>query len=136
MDLAVGHLSFAASLSSEPTRDLESARVRSTVSSRSISAKLAMTWKKKRPEGVPVSIASVRLLNLDAPFVKVADQIYEVFHAAAKAIQLPTQACPRRASISMALMSPGRSPRLPLILSSKIFLQPAWVRASICRPRF
>lgn len=39
------------------------ARVRSTIRPRSISAKLAMTWKKKRPEGVPVSMASVRLLN-------------------------------------------------------------------------
>jgi hypothetical protein len=35
------------------------ARVRSIVSSRSISARLAMTWKKKRPEGVPVSMESV-----------------------------------------------------------------------------
>ena len=34
------------------------------VSSRSISARLAMTWKKKRPEAVPVSIASVRLVAL------------------------------------------------------------------------
>ena len=36
------------------------ARVRSTISSRSICARLAMTWKKNRPAGVLVSIPSVR----------------------------------------------------------------------------
>jgi hypothetical protein len=39
------------------------ARVRSTISSRSICARLAMTWKKNRPAGVLVSIPSVRLLK-------------------------------------------------------------------------
>lgn len=37
------------------------ARVRSTISSRSISARALMTWKKKRPAGVLVSMLSVRL---------------------------------------------------------------------------
>jgi hypothetical protein len=39
------------------------ALVRSMVNSLSISANLAMTSKKKRPEAVPVSMESVRLLN-------------------------------------------------------------------------
>lgn len=37
------------------------ARVRSTISSRSISARALMTWKKNRPAGVLVSMLSVRL---------------------------------------------------------------------------
>lgn len=37
------------------------ARVRSTINSRSISARALMTWKKNRPAGVEVSIESVRL---------------------------------------------------------------------------
>ncbi len=37
------------------------ARVRSTINSRSISARALMTWKKKRPAGVEVSIELVRL---------------------------------------------------------------------------
>lgn len=40
------------------------ARVCSNVSSRSISARLAITWKKNRLDGVLVSMALVRLLNL------------------------------------------------------------------------
>ncbi len=46
------------------------ARVRSTISSLSISAKLAMTWKKNLPEAVPVSIESVRLLNCTPCFCR------------------------------------------------------------------
>ncbi|MDR8625252.1 hypothetical protein XC63_11255 [Klebsiella pneumoniae] len=34
---------------------------RSTINSRSISARALMTWKKKRPAGVEVSMLSVRL---------------------------------------------------------------------------
>jgi len=62
-DLAFGHLPLAAALPSELAGNFKPARVRSMMSSRSISAGLAMTWKKKRPKTVPVSIESVRLLN-------------------------------------------------------------------------
>jgi hypothetical protein len=34
-----------------------------------------MTWKKKRPDGVLVSMESVRLAELDAVLAQVADQI-------------------------------------------------------------
>lgn len=46
-----------------------------------------MTWKKKRPEAVPVSMASVRLLKLHTLLVKFTDQVDEVLDAAAQPIQ-------------------------------------------------
>ena len=63
VDFAVGHLAFAAA-DFAPLAGRGQAGVSAFErSSRFIWARLAITWKKKRPLVVLVSIASVRLLN-------------------------------------------------------------------------
>jgi len=52
LDLTVGHQPFSYTDSPHFYAAASLARVRSTSSSRSICAKLALTWKKKRPAGV------------------------------------------------------------------------------------
>ncbi len=47
-----------------------------------------MTWKKKRPEAVPVAMESVRLLNC-TPCLKLTDQVNEMLNAPAQRIKLP-----------------------------------------------
>jgi hypothetical protein len=53
-----------ATFAAELTGNFEADGVRSMVSLRSISAWLAITWKKKRPDGVPVS-SGIRRLEID-----------------------------------------------------------------------
>lgn len=74
------------------------ARVRSLTSSRSICARLAMTWKKKRPAGLPVSIWSVRLLKWILFFSRFAT----------KSIS-PLTLRPKRSSFQTTKVSPSRS---------------------------
>ncbi len=66
------------------------------------------------------SVDSIRqALELDAQLVQRADQIDQLFDATAQPIQFPDNECVAFRIISNALASPGRSARLPLILSSK-----------------
>jgi hypothetical protein len=108
------------------------ARVRSIVSSSSIWARLAdMTWKKKRPEGVLVSMASVRLLNSIPCLCKSLTRSTRFLTLRPSRSSFQTTRVSPSRSIPSLSDSPERSARLPLILSSKIFLQPALVKASI-----
>jgi len=52
-----------------------------------------MTWKKKRPEAVPVSMESVRAPELHTLLVKLAYQIYEMIDAAAQLVEFPDDEC-------------------------------------------
>lgn len=91
------------------------ARVRSTVSSRSISARLAITWEKNRTDAVPVSIASVETSELNAWPVQFSTQVHQILNAAAEPIKLPGDQGVSFAQRIPALWSGrGRSARLPL----------------------
>jgi hypothetical protein len=48
-----------------------------------------MTWKKKRPEGVPVSMESVRLFKVHSLLLKLTDQIDQVLDATTERVELP-----------------------------------------------
>ena len=112
------------------------ARVRSTVSSRSISARLAMTWKKKRPDGVPVSMESVRLLNWTPCLCSSPTRSTSCLTERPSRSSFQTTKVSPSRSISSVLAKPGRSARVPLTLSSKTFWHPALAKASRCSSRF
>ncbi len=74
--------------------------------------------------------------ELNFLLVQLSDQIEQILHTAAESIKLPDNEGVTFSQGSCALVRPGRSARLPVILSSNIFQQPAFVRASICSSRF
>ncbi len=112
------------------------ARVRSTISSRSISARAPITWKKKRPIGVDVSMLSVRLRKFTPPPAQVFDQSNKMPHTPAQPVQLPDYQRVPFESVRRTFFSPGRSEVLPLILSSNISSHPAHSSAFRCKAVF
>ena len=98
---------------------------RSTISSRSISARAPITWKKKRPIGVLVSIESVRLRKL-MPRSRNSST-----STTRRRILRPSRSSFQTTSVSPAdnvlssFFSPGLSDLVSLILSSKIRSHPA-----------
>ncbi len=112
------------------------ARVRSTINSRSIYARALMTWKKKRPAGVEVSIESVRLRKFTP----------RACNSDTSVIRSRTLR-PSRSSFHTTSTSPGRSrhstrfnPGLlaffPLAVSSKTSSHSARISAFFCKSRF
>jgi len=68
--------------------------------------------------------------------VKLAEQVHEMFDAAAQPVEFPYDQRVTFAERFLCLASPGLSDLLPLVLSAKTFLQPAFARASVCSSRF
>lgn len=107
------------------------ARVLSAINLCSICARLAITWKKKRPAGVFLSMPLVRLLEWTCRCSR-----------SATSSMRPLTLRPSRSSFQTAnvvspihrcertLSSPGRVVRVPLILSINTRSQPAFFSAS------
>lgn len=83
-----------------------------------------MTWKNKLPEGVPVSMASVRLLNY-TPCVKYSHQIHQIFHASAKSVLFPDDQHVALAKSFLPLGQAGPFSAAAAELVFKDLLQPA-----------
>ena len=112
------------------------AQVRSTINSRSISARAPITWKKKRPIGVLVSILSVRLLKLMPRLRKssISETRFRILRPSLSSFH--TISVSPSESALKSFFRPGLSAVLPLILSSKISSHPALSSAFLCRAVF
>ena len=112
------------------------ARVRSTISSRSISAKAPITWKKKRPIGVDVSMLSVRLLKFTPLPRRSSISVTRCRMLLPNLSSFQTTSVSPSESVRRTFFSPGRSEVLPLILSSNISSHPAHSSAFRCKAVF
>ena len=65
------------------------ARVRSTISSLSISARLAIMWKKNRPGRGSGVDRGCRSSELNSLFLELADEIHKLLNASPQPIQFP-----------------------------------------------
>lgn len=91
---------------------------------------------KEEAAGGRASVDGIgQTLELHFLLLKLPDEIDQVLDAAAEPIQLPNDKGVSCAKTLTGWARPGRSARLPLIRSSKIFFQPALWRASVCSSR-
>ncbi|CSZ26441.1 Uncharacterised protein [Shigella sonnei] len=110
--------------------------VRSTISSRSISARAPITWKKKRPIGVLVSIESVRLRKLMPRSRNSSTSTTRCRILRPSRSSFQTTSVSPADNVLSSFFSPGLSDFVPLILSSKISSHPAQFNALRCRSVF
>ncbi|SAT55600.1 Uncharacterised protein [Klebsiella variicola] len=89
-----------------------------------------------RPDGVPVSMESVRLLNWTPCLCRSPTRSTSCLTDRPSRSSFQTTKVSPSRSISSVLAKPGRSARVPLTLSSKTFLHPALLKASRCSSRF
>src|SRR5258707_2693842 len=107
--------------------------VRSLITSRSNSAKAPKIWKMSLPPEVVVSMCSCRLMK------PISCSLSSVTVAMSCLSVRPSRSSRQTTSVSpalrwcMASCRPGRSALAPLIVSVKIFSQPACVSASVWR---
>ncbi|BBV88594.1 Uncharacterised protein [Enterobacter hormaechei] len=112
------------------------ARVRSTISSRSISARAPITWKKKRPIGVDVSMLSVRLRKFTPLPRRSSIRVTRCRILLPNLSSFQTTSVSPSESVRRTFFSPGRSEVFPLILSSNISSHPAHSSAFRCKAVF
>ena len=106
------------------------ARVRSTLSTRSVSARLAVTWKKKRLAGVLVSMESVGLTKLIPSSFKPLMRSTSCLTLRPSRSSFQTTKVSPFLRMSSAFWSPGRSVTFPLVVPSKTLSHPERVSVS------
>ncbi len=112
------------------------ARVRSTISSRSISARALITWKKKRPAGVLVSMLSVRLRKFTPRACSSDTSVIRSRTLRPSRSSFQTTSTSPGLSLRKARLNPGRLAFFPLAVSSNICSHSARKSAVFCKSRF
>ncbi len=112
------------------------ARVRSTISSLSISASALMTWKKKRPAGVLVSMLSVRLRKFTPRACSSDTRVIRSRTLRPSRSSFQTTSTSPGRSRRSARFNPGRLAFFPLAVSSKTSSHSARISAFFCKSRF
>ena len=109
------------------------ARVRSTISSLSISARALITWKKKRPAAVLVSIESVRLRKFTPRACSSDTRVIRSRTLRPNLSSFQTTSTSPGRSRRSARFNPGRLAFFPLAVSSKTCSHSARNSAFFCK---
>ncbi len=110
--------------------------MRSMINSRSIWARLAITWKKKRPADVFVSIPSVMPWKCTFWASSSLTRSTNPFTLRPSRSSFHTTRVSAWRNWDSASFSPGRSTCAPLSLSVKMRFHPVFLSASSCISRF
>ncbi len=108
------------------------ALVRSRIRSRSNSASAPIRWKISFPEGVVVSICSVRLMNEMSRSLSLLSSSIKCLRERPARSSFHTTSVSPGLRYARASFRPLRSAFVPVIFSRNHFSQPAFLSASIC----